>query len=72
MHIIFSIFDKFGKFKAKFKKAEGGVQANQPTSQPANQTPETPDKQINLTRNFHKNGKKFMSKYKNSLKVSLF
>ncbi|WP_181001291.1 hypothetical protein [Campylobacter concisus] len=48
------------------------MQANQPTSQPANQTPETPDKQINLTRNFHKNGKKFMSKYKNSLKVSLF
>ena len=67
MHIIFSIFDKFGKFKAKFKKAEGGG-----ASQPANQTPETPDKQINLTRNFHKNGKKFMSKYKNSLKVSLF
>ncbi|WP_180997184.1 hypothetical protein [Campylobacter concisus] len=28
--------------------------------------------QINLTRNFHKNGKKFMPKYKNRLKLSHF
>ena len=40
----------------------GNFQANQ-----ANQ-----EKQINLTRNFHKNGKKSMSKYKNGLKLSYF
>ncbi|AVX43947.1 hypothetical protein CCS77_0886 [Campylobacter concisus] len=60
MHIIFSIFDKFGKFRKS-----GGAIAN-----PAN--PENQEKQINLTRNFQKISKKFMSKYKNRLKLSHF
>jgi len=37
-----------------------------------NSTKANQDKQINLTRNFHKISKKFMSKYKNSLKLSHF
>ena len=60
MHIIFSIFDKFGKFRAKFRKKR------------RDDNQETQEKQINLTRNFHKIIKKFMSKYKNGLKLSHF
>ena len=59
MHIIFSILINLANLEQNLEKSGGGG-----ASQPANQE--------NLTRNFHKNGKKFMSKYKNRLKISLF
>ena len=62
MHIIFSILINLANLEQNLEKS-GGT----PTSQPANQ-----DKQINLTRNFYKISKKFMPKYKNSLKLSIF
>ena len=68
MHIIFSILINLANLEQNLEKS-GGAIANQPTSQPANQDP---DKQINLTRNFHKNGKKFYLVCKNNLKLSHF
>ena len=62
MHIIFSILINLANLEQNLEKRRGANQANQ-----ANQ-----DKQINLTRNFHKNSKKFVSKYKNRLKISFF
>ena len=66
MHIIFSILINLANLEQNLEKS-GGT----PTSQPANQ-PENPEKQINLSRNFQKNDKKFMPKYKNGLKLSHF
>ena len=65
MHIIFSILINLANLEQNLEKS-GGT----PTSQPANQANQ--DKQINLTRNFYKISKKFMPKYKNSLKLSIF
>lgn len=64
MHIIFSILINLANLEKNLKKRRGD-------SQPANQ-PENPEKQINLSRNFQKNDKKFMPKYKNGLKLSHF
>ena len=61
MHIIFSISINLANLEQNLKS--GGVIANQP---------ENPEKQINLSRNFQKNDKKFMPKYKNGLKLSHF
>ena len=55
MHTIFSILLNLANLEQNLEKS-GGV-----TTKPT----ETPEKQINLTRNF-------MLRYKNSLKVSLF
>ena len=49
MHIIFSILRNLANLEQNLEKS-GGV-----TTKPT----ETPEKQINLTRNFHKNSKKF-------------
>ena len=62
MHIIFSILRNLANLEQNLEKS-GGV-----TTKPT----ETPEKQINLTRNFQKISKKFMPKYKNSLKLSHF
>ena len=59
MHIIFSILINLANLEKNLEKQRGDNPAN-----PANQE--------NLTRNFHKNGKKIMPKYKNSLKLSHF
>ena len=63
MHIIFSILINLANLEQNLEKSAKPTKPTKPTNQ---------DKQINLTRNFHKNSKKFMSKYKNRLKLSFF
>ena len=62
MHIIFSILRNLANLEQNLEKS-GGV-----TTKPT----ETPEKQINLTRNFIKMSRNFMLNYKNSLKLSFF
>jgi hypothetical protein len=59
MHIIFSILINLANLEQNLKKRR-------------DDNPDNPEKQINLSRNFHKNGNKFIQKYKNSLKLSHF